>query len=126
VTKVERQLRDEVLAVLVNSASSGIDPEVRASIALEAIWRWLGEQNSPTTNRGQPWSDHEMRVILQLAPTHENIVRLARAFGRGVGAIEQIYRWAATPDKVVKQKRPDDSFVAQIKRISKEVGWEAF
>jgi hypothetical protein len=43
-----------------------------------------------------------------------------------VGAVEQIYRWAAASDKVVKQKRPDDAFIRQIKRIAKEVGWEAF
>jgi hypothetical protein len=125
-TKSEKELRDSISAALSDPAHAAIDPPRRASLAAEAVWEWLGEQDAVEVNRGKPWSDDALRVVLQLAPTHENIVRLALAFGRGTGAVEQIYRWAATPDKVVKQKRPNDAFVSQIKRIAKEVGWEAF
>ncbi len=86
----------------------------------------MSKQKAAEPNRGEAWSDDALRVVLQEAPTHANIVRLARAFGRGVGAVEQIYRWAATSDKEIRRKRPDHAFVAQIKRIAKEVGWEAF
>ena len=124
--KYENDLRDRVLAVLSDPDLTEIEASRRASVAAEAVWQWLGKQDSDEMNRGKPWDDNALRVVLQLAPTHKNIVRLALAFGRGVGAIEQIYRWAAPPDKVVKQKRPDDAFIRQIKRIAKEVGWEAF
>lgn len=77
------------------------------------------------SNKGKPWSDDELRMILQLPPTKENILRLSRAFKRGYGSIEQIYRWASEDTKSVKAKRPDDAFVRQIKRVAKEVGWRA-
>ena len=124
--KAEKALRTDIIALLSDPRLGEIAPARRATLAVEAVWQWLGKSDWDEENRGKPWTDDTLRLVLQLAPTHENIVRLALAFGRGVGAIEQIYRWAATPDKVVKKKRPDDAFIAQIKRISKEVGWEAF
>jgi hypothetical protein len=59
------------------------------------------------------------------APTKENCLKHAKAFGRGYGALEQIYRWAATPGPEIKRLRPTDAFIAQIKRVSKELGWRA-
>lgn len=56
--------------------------------------------------------------------TTENL-KHARAFNRGYGAIEQIYRWAATSDAEVKRKRCSDEFIAQIKRVAKQLGWRA-
>ena len=122
----EKDLKHAIHAVLSDGRFEGIPPDRRASLAVEFVWQWAAVQRTEEPNKGRPWSDESLRVILQEAPTHSNIVKLARAFGRGVGAIEQIYRWAATPDKVVKRKRPDDAFIAQIKRIAKEIGWEAF
>jgi hypothetical protein len=124
--KSEKQLRESIVDVLNSDDFAAIHDSRRATIAAEAIWDWLSAQKSEEPNKGKPWTDDALRVILQAAPTHENIARFARAFGRGPGAIEQIYRWAATTDKAVKSKRPDDAFIQQIKRVSKEVGWEAF
>lgn len=76
-------------------------------------------------NRGEPWTDEELRVILQDAPTKSSCVKYAKIFGRGYGSIEQIYRWASTDDQTVREKRPDDAFVAHVKQIAKEVGWRA-
>lgn len=76
-------------------------------------------------NRGESWTDEELRVILQDAPTKANCVKYAKIYGRGYGSIEQIYRWASTDDQTVKEKRPDDAFVAHVKKIAKEVGWRA-
>lgn len=76
-------------------------------------------------NRGESWTDEELRVILQDAPTKSNCVKYAKIFGRGYGSIEQIYRWASTDDQTVKEKRPDDAFIAHVKQIAKEVGWRA-
>ena len=55
-------------------------------------------------------------------PTKDNCVKHAKAFGRGYGALEQIYRWAATNGPEIKRLRPNDKFIAQIKRIAKELG----
>lgn len=74
-------------------------------------------------NSGLPWRDDELRIVLQNAPTAYNCMKFAKLFGRGYGSIEQIYRWAATDMETVKEKRPDDAFVLQIKRVAKEVGW---
>ncbi|MBX7062416.1 MAG: hypothetical protein K1X52_12220 [Pyrinomonadaceae bacterium] len=77
-------------------------------------------------NKGQAWTDAELRVVLSDAPTQENCVKHAQAFGRGYGSIEQIYRWAATDSVTIKAKgRDTDSFTQQIKRVAKELGWRA-
>lgn len=80
-------------------------------------------RNKP--NRGESWTDEELRIILQDAPTKSNCVKYSKIFGRGYGSIEQIYRWASTDDQTVREKRPDDAFVAHVKKIAKEVGWRA-
>ena len=81
------------------------------------------QRNKP--NRGDSWTDEELRIVLADAPTKSSCIKYAKLFGRGYGSIEQIYRWASTDDQPVKEKRPDDSFVAHVKRIAKELGWRA-
>jgi hypothetical protein len=84
------------------------------------------EKNNPTWStdeKGHPWSDHELRSILSDAPTRENTLKHARAFQRGIGSVEQIYRWALQPVSVIEEKRPEHKFVQQVRRISKELGW---
>lgn len=78
-----------------------------------------------TENRYKPWSDAELSVILSDAPTKANREKYARAFKRGSGSIEQIYRWAMTSKKDIKKKRGDEKFVNQVKRVSKKLGWVA-
>lgn len=76
------------------------------------------------SSKGKPWTDDELRVVLSDAPTKENCLKHARAFGRGYGALEQIYRWAATPDATISAKgRSEDNFISQVKRVAKEMGW---
>lgn len=79
----------------------------------------------PESEKGNLWTDAELRVVLSDAPTKENCVKHAKAMGRGYGALEQIYRWAATSGPEIKRLRPDDAFIAQIKRVAKELGWRA-
>jgi len=74
-------------------------------------------------NKGESWTDDELRLILSDAPTRANCLKYARVFKRGLGSIEQIYRWAGTSLKDVGKKRPEDKFVKQIKSVAKEVGW---
>lgn len=76
------------------------------------------------SNKGKPWTDDELKVVLSFAPTKENCLLLARAFKRGYGSIEQIYRWAVTDiSSIKKSERINDSFILQIKRVYKEMGW---
>jgi hypothetical protein len=77
------------------------------------------------SNKRKPYSDDELRLILSQAPTKENCIHLARTFKRGYGSIEQIFRWASSTKAEVDEKRGNDSFVLQIKKIAKEVGWRA-
>lgn len=74
---------------------------------------------------GKPWSDRDLRIVLQSAPTVENCLRYAKLFGRGCGSIELIYRWASTADQDIPEDKSDDVFIAHVKRIAKEVGWRA-
>ncbi len=83
------------------------------------------DESRDTPNKGNSWTDEELRVVLSDAPTKSNCIKYAKIFGRGYGSIEQIYRWASTTDKDVKRKRPDDVFVNHVKRIAKEQGWRA-
>ena len=78
------------------------------------------------SNKGKPWTDDELKVVLSFAPTKQNCLLLAKAFKRGYGSIEQIFRWATTDmRKINESERKDDAFVQQIKRIYREMGWRA-
>lgn len=83
------------------------------------------EDKRDTSNKGKPWTDNELRLILLEAPTEANSLRFAKFFKRGYGSIEQIYRWAGEPYQDIKNSRPKDSFIKQIKKIAKEVGFRA-
>lgn len=84
------------------------------------------DENYDQSNKGKPWTDDELKVILSFAPTKENCLLLAKAFKRGYGSIEQIFRWATSDLKTIKNsERKDDAFVLQVKRIYKEMGWRA-
>ncbi|MCX8089221.1 MAG: hypothetical protein N3C58_08110 [Meiothermus ruber] len=116
----------KALRNLLSQPVNGLDSwESRVSYLRQVIVELDKEQQYDQSNRGNAWTDDEPRLVLQLPPTKENIIRLARAFKRGYGSVEQIYRWAAEDEKSVRQKRPDDAFVQQIKRIVSEIGWRA-
>ena len=51
-----------------------IEASRRASVAAEAVWQWLGKQDSDEMNRGKPWDDNALRVVLQLAPTDQLVL----------------------------------------------------
>lgn len=103
-----------------------VDPYELRRIFTEVIREMEIEVGWEQNRRGKPWSDDELRIVLSDAPTKENCLKHARGFGRGYGAIEQIYRWAATDDKRIAQKgRAEDTFVQQIKRVAKQLGWRA-
>lgn len=82
----------------------------------------VNETKRDVTNKGEKWTDEELKIILSSAPTKENCVKYARLFKRGYGSIEQIYRWSVTPKKNMSEDRKENSFIQQVKRIAKEVG----
>lgn len=57
------------------------------------------------------------------AATKSNCIKYAKIFKRGYGSIEQIYRWASTPNKDLSEERKEDSFIKQIKKVAKEIGF---
>jgi len=103
----------------------GWDPYELRRLFTEAIREWEVEQGWSEGQKGEPWTDDELRSVLSDAPTKESCLKHARAFRRGYGAVEQIYRWAATPETVIQRKRPDDAFIRQIKKVAKQLGWRA-
>jgi hypothetical protein len=75
--------------------------------------------------QGQPYTDDERRLILSCAPIRTNVQRLAQALERSPGAITQIYRWAGQGDARIASARGRNTFIQQILRIRKELGWLA-
>jgi len=80
------------------------------------------EEKRDTTNKGEKWTDEELKIILMDAPTKENCVKYAKLFKRGYGSIEQIYRWSVTAWTDMDDERKEHSFVQQIKKVAKEIG----
>lgn len=81
------------------------------------------DKSGDHSNKGKSWTDEELHLILEAAPTKANTLKFAKVFKRKTGSIAQIYRWAAANDKTIEEKRPNDKFIRQIQRISKELGW---
>lgn len=91
----------------------------------EVMREFETERGWSESNHGNSWTDEALVVVLSDAPTKENSLKHAKAFSRGYGAIEKIYRWAATTDADIERKRPDDAFVQQVKKVAKSLGWRA-
>ena len=121
-TKAE--FKKQVMALL-SSSVDGLDHEDKAALVRRAATEFEKGQPWDTSNTREPWSDDELRVVLSRAPTHENTLRLAKAFKRGYGSIEQIYRWAGQSERRIADARADDTFTQRIKRIRKELGWRS-
>ena len=80
------------------------------------------EKHRDVSNKGQSWTDEELKIILSDAPSKANCLKYAKLFKRGYGSIEQIYRWSTTAQKNISEIRAEDKFINQIKRIAKELG----
>ena len=124
-TIIDKKFFKEKLEEIINQEVHQLTWEEKLSYVRQILVELDKEHVSEPLNKRNPWHDDELRLILQMDPTTENIMRLAKAFKRGYGSIEQIYRWAAEDQKSNDVKRPNDSFVKQIKRIASEVGRRA-
>ena len=118
----KREFRDELFSVLQYPVDGmSYDEKMRYVQKLFIDYQKEHEDQRDLSNKGKPWSDEELRIILSDAATAENWLKYAKLFRRGYGSIEQIYRWATTRKKDVQEKRPGDKFILQIKRIVKEL-----
>ena len=122
---MKRKEFKEKIKELLDFEVDSISWSEKVSIVKQVIVEVEIERGFDTSNKGSSWTDDELRTVLRMAPTKENCLLLAKSFRRGYGSIEQIFRWASEDQKTIDQKRPDDTFIKQIKKIAKEVGWRA-
>lgn len=116
----------EQLYDLVQTGVDGLDTQGVINMTRGLLLQIEKDIEYEQSNRNKSWTDEELRVVLSFPPTKENALKLAKAFKRNYGSIEQIFRWATTDNKEIKEKgRDEDSFIRQIKRIHKEMGWRA-
>lgn len=122
----QREFKTQLFDLLAQDVD-GMTAEGKMAMAEKLLLEYQikHDRERDTPNRGRPWSDEELRVILENAPTKENCLRYAKLFGRGYGSLELIYRWAATADSDIPEDYEDNGFIQQVKRIAKEVGWRA-
>ncbi|MEM5733081.1 hypothetical protein AAEI00_15365 [Shewanella algae] len=113
------------LRSLLNENVEGLSWDEKLALVNSELSKLDAEFNSEPENKGKPWSDHELRLVLNMAPTRESVMLLAKALKRGHGSIEQIYRWAGQSPDRIESERSDHAFVQQIVRIRKELGWKS-
>ena len=121
-TKAE--FKKQVLGLLSTPVDSLSDDETLAFVR-RTVTEFEKAQLWDKSNTNGTWSDDELRIVLSFAPTHQNTLRLAKAFKRGYGSIELIYRWAGQSEKRIADARADDAFIQRIRRIRKELGWRS-
>jgi len=121
----KKDFKDQLIKLL----DEGIDDYTTDQVIQKTkllIFEYEKDQKSDENNKGKPWTDEELRVVLSFAPTKENMLKLAKGFKRSYGSIEQIFRWAVTTEEeIIKKGREKDSFINQIRRLYKEIGWRA-
>ena len=121
----KKEFKERFFALLEEEVND-FSPLEKVKAIRDFLVEYEKEIDYDTSNKGNEWTDDELKVVLSFAPTKENCIKLAKAFKRGYGSIEQIYRWAVISDKDLKNsERKDDKFINQIKRVYKEMGWRA-
>lgn len=120
----KREFQDKIHSLL-SMPIEDTDWDEKLSIIKNEAFKIEKEKNKQPVNRGKPWSDAELRLVLSMPPNTESVCTLAKALKRGHGSIEQIYRWAGQSPNRISNERADDSFIQQIARIRKELGWRS-
>ena len=118
-----KELKEKLFAVLSSEVDNmSYDEKMVLVSNLLADFEKENEHLRNVSNKGQKWTDEELKIILSDAPTKANCVKYARLFKRGYGSIEQIYRWSTTAKTDMSDERKEDSFILQIKKVAKELG----
>jgi hypothetical protein len=81
------------------------------------------ENSRDISNNGKKWTDEELELILSDGATETNCLRYAKLFKRGYGSIELIHRWARTPNNMLSDKQKNNSFIKQIKKVARDIGF---
>lgn len=118
-----KEFKEKLFAVLSSEVDNmSYDEKMLLVSNLLVDFEKENEHLRDVSNKGQKWTDEELKIILSDAPTKTNCVKYARLFKRGYGSIEQIYRWSTTAKTDMSDERKEDSFILQIKKIAKELG----
>ena len=118
-----KEFKEKLFAVLSSEVDNmSYDEKMVLVSNLLADFEKENEHLRNVSNKGQKWTDEELKIILSDAPTKANCVKYARLFKRGYGSIEQIYRCSTTAKTDMSDERKEDSFILQIKKVAKELG----
>lgn len=122
----DREFKEQVYR-LFDADIDGMGHEQKVEYIERLVFEYQRDRDEcrERPNSRKKWEDEELMVILNDAPTVENCVKYARIFKRGYGSIEQIYRWAAVPRRDMSERRANDAFILQIKRVAKQLGRRA-
>ena len=113
----------EKLKDLINEEIEKLSWDEKLGYIRQILVKSDKENNSyKKSNKGKAWSNEELRLVLNTAPTKDNIMMLAKVFHRGCGSVEQIFKWAATPQIKINKTHADNKFIKQIKKVVKEIG----
>ena len=121
---MRRQVYKQDVYALLDKQIEGASLEDKMDAIRELLVDYQREHDNQydTSNKGKPWDDKDLVMILSNAPTKENCSKFAFLFEHGYGSIEQIYCWAATPSNKLEEKgRAEDAFVLQVKKIAKRL-----
>ena len=120
---IRKEFKEQLFEAMSNSIEGySYDEKMNLIAKLIVDFEKEHECERNISNKGNKWSDEELKIVLSDAPTKENCLKYARLFKRGYGSIEQIYRWAVTAESDMTEERRQDSFVIQVKKIAKEIG----
>lgn len=121
---MEKSKYDAQLWALIEQNVDGMafEEQMQHTEAILLKFQIKNDKRRAAVNKGKAWTDEQLKIILSDAPTKSNCLKYARLFQRGYGSIEQIYRWSTTTQQDVDTVRPDDKFIAQIKKVAKELG----
>jgi len=121
----KKEFKDKLLQLLTEGIEELSTDQVIQKTKL-FIFEYEKKQKHELENKGNPWTDEELRIVLSFAPTKENILKLAKGFKRSYVSIEHIFSLAVTSNEKIKNKgKLDDNFIQQVKRVYNESGWKA-
>jgi len=123
--KMKKREFQEKICALLSTPVEGVSWDEKLSLIKNESIKIEKEKNDCPDNKGQPWTDSELRLVLNMPANTESVCLLAKALKRGHGSIEQIYRWAGQSPKRIATERSNDKFIQQIARIRKEIGWRS-
>ena len=121
---IKKKIFKQQLINLLEQDIEEMDYEQKIRLVHDILLKYEidSEKSRDTSNRGKPWTDEQLTIILSDAFTKENCMKYAKLFHRGWGSVMQIHQWARISESKMNQTKKEDKFIQQIRRISKEIG----